>query len=140
MISANQRSALSCSGRLGVWRKLQQTLVLSCSLPPALTLLTLCLCPKGVACFVQAALLLCIDRCISAQQASGAGAVNRTDNKFRGWGGAVRSGRALSPAPWKLHSFALGLNILGTSTSQILWDHFISLREGQACRSHCLWI
>lgn len=89
MISANQRSALSCSGRLGVWRKLQQTLVLSCSLPPALTLLTLCLCPKGVACFVQAALLLCIDRCISAQQASGAGAVNRTDNKFRGGGGGT---------------------------------------------------
>ena len=139
MISVNQRSALSCSGRLGVWRKLQQTLVLSCSLPLALTLLTLCLCPKGVACFVQAALLLCIDRCISAQQASGAGAVNRTDNRFRG-GGAVCSGRALSPAPWKLHSFALGLNILGTSTSQILWDHFVSLREGQACRSHSLWI
>ena len=71
MISVNQRSALSCSGRLGVWRKLQQTLVLSCSLPLALTLLTLCLCPKGVACFVQAALLLCINRCISASRHQG---------------------------------------------------------------------
>ena len=87
MISVNQRSALSCSGMLGVWCEMQQTLVLSCSLPPALTLLVLCLCPKGVACFVLAALLLCTDRCISAQQASGAGAVNWTDNRsWDGWG------------------------------------------------------
>lgn len=137
----NQRSALSCSGMLGVWCEMQQTLVLSCSLPPALTLLALCLCPKGVACFVLAALLLCTDRCISAQQASGAGAVNWTDNRsWDGWGWGIRSGWALNPVPWKLHSFALGLNILETSTSQILCDHFISLREGQACRSHCLWI
>ena len=102
---------------------------------------TLCLCPKGVACFVLAALLLCTDRCISAQQASGAGAVNWTDNRSRdGWGPGICSGWALNPVPWKLHSFALGLNILETSTSQILCDHFISLRVGQACRSHCLWI
>ena len=55
-------------------------------------------------------------------------------------GRGIRSGWALNPVPWKLHSFALGLNILETSTSQILCDHFISLREGQACRSHCWWI
>lgn len=48
MISVNQRSALSCSGMLGVWCEMQRTLVLSYLLPPALTLLTLCLCPKGV--------------------------------------------------------------------------------------------
>lgn len=139
MISVNQRSVLSCSGMLEVWCEMQRTLVLSYLLPPALTLLTLCLCPKGVVALFRQPCCFALTGAFlpSRHQGREPWIGQTTDSRVVG---AVCYGRALSPAPWKLHSFALGLNILGTSTFQILWGHFISLREGQACRSHCLWI
>ena len=95
--------------------------------------------PQGSCCFVQAALLLCINRCISAQQASRAGAVNRTDNRFQGGGGSMLwtgsepctlEAAQLCPGaqhPWNKHlPDSLG-------SFYLTWG-------GQACRSHCLWI
>lgn len=95
--------------------------------------------PQGSCCFVQAALLLCINRCISASRHQGQEPwIGQTTDSGVGEQYALDGLWALHPGsctalPW-------GSTSLEQAPPRFSGVIFISLREGQACRSHCLWI